>query len=191
MITGVVSAGGGRQSHQAESLKTEFRTVTVTRATTVTPAPQPPAATAAQTPQTPQTPQTSGTLVTFAPVDVRRFRLTTEIPAGWAVRTHKYAHRQRVTLIGPAGQNIVIDRTAHASAPAQIDHGYRTVSLTRWRGANVSGTLWRFAAPFCSPVCSDWIGASQRAGYAVLIDSADPTLVHEARVVATGLKELR
>jgi hypothetical protein len=185
VITGVVSAGGGGQSRQAQLLKTEFRTVTVTRATTVTPAPQPPAATAAPTPQT------SGAPVTFAPVDVHRFALATEIPTGWAVHTQKYPHRQRVTVIGPAGQTIVIDRTAHASAPAQIDHGYRTISLTRWRGGSVSGTLWRFAAPFCSSVCSDWIGASQRAGYAVLIDSADPTLVHEAMVVATALKELR
>jgi hypothetical protein len=91
-------------------------------------------------------------------------------------------------LIGPAGQTIVVDRTAHAPTPAQINHGYRTVSLTPWHGASVSGTVWRFAAPFCHPTCSDWIGASRHAGYAVLIYSADPTLVSEATVVASKLR---
>ena len=85
----------------------------------------------------------------------------------------------------------MIDRTARAPSPAQIDHGYRTLSLTPWRGADVSGSLWRFAAPFCAPVCSDWLGASRHAGYAVLIDSADPSLVREAMVVATRLQDVR
>lgn len=183
VIAGVVTAGGSSPSRQAQSLTTEFRTVTVTRATTVAPSPQPPTENAAPPART------TGSPVTFVPVDVGRFGLATEIPAGWRVRTRDYAQRQRVTFIAPAGQTIVIDRTTRAPAPAQIDHGYRTVSLTPWRGAEVSGTLWRFAAPFCSPVCSDWMGASRHAGYAVLIDSADPTLVREATVVATRLQD--
>ncbi|MBV9193392.1 MAG: hypothetical protein JO168_04545 [Solirubrobacterales bacterium] len=96
-----------------------------------------------------------------------------------------------MTLIGPDGQTVVIDRTARAPAPAEIDHGYRTLSLTPWRSAAVFGSLWRFAAPFCHPVCADSIGASRHAGYAVLIDSADPTLVSEATLVASRLEELR
>ncbi|MBV9195221.1 MAG: hypothetical protein JO168_13830 [Solirubrobacterales bacterium] len=51
--------------------------------------------------------------------------------------------------------------------------------------------MWRFAAPFCHPVCSDWIGGSRHAGYAVLIYSADPTLVTEATVVASTLQDGR
>ena len=185
VIAGIVSGGGPGQSRSAQSQATEFRTVTVTRATTVARAPQSPAATALAQPQT------GGTPVKFAFADIRRFGLGTEIPARWSVRTERYAHRQRVTLIGPAGQTIVIDRTAHASAPAQIDHGYRTVSLTPFRGVYVSGIVWRFAAPFCHPVCSDWIGASPHAGYAVLIYSTQPTLVREATVVASRLQGLR
>lgn len=84
---------------------------------------------------------------------------------------------------------MVIDRTARASAPAQLDHAYRTLSVTSWRGIDVSGTLWRFAAPFCHPVCSDWLGASPQAGYAVLIYRPNPTLVHDATVVATRLRD--
>jgi hypothetical protein len=114
------------------------------------------------------------------PLSVSRFGFTTEIPAGWRASTHLYADRQRVTLIAPGDATIVIDRTPRAPTLAQVNHGFRTLSVTSWHGRAVSGIRWRFAAPFCHPVCSDWIGASSRAGYAVLIYS--PTL---ATIAAT------
>jgi len=123
VIAGVVSAGGSSHSRQTQSVATELRTVTVTRptrATTVNRPAQPPAARPAPPPRTQPlqtlTPRTTGTGVTFVPVDVRPFGFTTAIPARWRVRTQEYARRQRATLIGPAEQSVVIDRTARAPA---------------------------------------------------------------------------
>jgi hypothetical protein len=170
VVAGVVIASRSGQRRQARSTATVVRTVTA-------PARPPTAALPAGAPGT------------FTPVNVQRFGFATQIPAHWSVQTHTYGDRQRVTLTSPGGQMIVVDRTPRVPSPAQIDKGFRTVSLTRWRGSDLSGTLWRFAAAFCAPVCSDWIGASPHAGYAVLIYSTDPTLVREAKVVATRLHD--
>ncbi len=114
--------------------------------------------------------------------------LRTQILTGWRSTSQELGGRERTTLTGPQGTMILIDRTAHVSAPIN-GHGYSTISVLPWRSGAVHGVIWRFRASFCSNSCLDYLVSTAHAGYAVLATSQDTVTLTAALTAASGITD--
>ena len=93
------------------------------------------------------------------------------VPRGWRAVEQHYPGREHVSLVAPHGDQVLIDRTAHAVPPRKLNHGYHTMRTVSFHDGRLHGTLWQFRAKFCHGSCTDYLVSTRHSALAAMTTS--------------------